>query len=159
MHPLNAITPAPHPHLPHLSIILFITKSILIFETRSPSLSLLSSFPASFLASCLFLNPSLNILLYPSSQLIIYLNLRARPPGGGGGALRSRLRYQMATHCQTATRSGSGECQTLGAGNSFEGKKKGGGGQFQTKHLIKVVACKMCLFSLYFVKYLMFITL
>ena len=34
-----------------------------------------------------------------------------------------------------------------------------GGGQLLTKHLIRVVACKMCLFSLIFVKYMMFITL
>ena len=45
-----------------------------------------------------------------------------------GGALR----YQMATHCQTAARSGSGERQNIGAVNSFEGKK--GGGQLQTKN-------------------------
>ena len=72
------------------------------------------------------------------------------PPGGA-------LRCQMATHCQTAARSGSGECQNIGAVNPFEGQK--GGGQLQTKHLIRVVACKMYLFTLYFVKYMMFITL
>ena len=38
-----------------------------------------------------------------------------------GGALR----YQMATHCETAARSGSGERQNIGAVNSFEGKKGG----------------------------------
>ena len=42
-------------------------------------------------------------------------------PGGGGGALRSR----MATHCQTAVRSRSVERQNIGAVNSFEGKKGG----------------------------------
>ena len=63
----------------------------------------------------------------------------------------------MATHCQMAAQSGSGECQNMGAVKSFEGKK--GGGQLKTKHLIRVVACKMCLFSLYFVKYILFITL
>ena len=41
--------------------------------------------------------------------------------GGGGGALR----YQMATHCQTATWSGGGERQNIGAVYSFEGKKGG----------------------------------
>ena len=38
-------------------------------------------------------------------------------------------------------------------------KEKKGGSQFQTEHLIMVVICKMCLFSLYFMKYLMLITL
>ena len=38
-------------------------------------------------------------------------------------------------------------------------KAKKGGGQLQTKHLIRIVACKMCLFSLYFVKHMMFIIL
>ena len=47
-------------------------------------------------------------------------------PGGGA------LRYRMATHCQTAARSGSGECQNIGAVNSFEGKK--GGGQLQLRN-------------------------
>ena len=60
----------------------------------------------------------------------------------------------MATHCQTATLSGGGECQNLGAVNSFEGKK--GGGQLQSETLIRVVTCKMHLFSLYFVKYTVF---
>ena len=32
-----------------------------------------------------------------------------------------------------------------------------GDGQLQPKHLIMIVACKMCLFSLYFVKYMMLI--
>ena len=64
----------------------------------------------------------------------------ARPLGGGGVALR----YQMATHCQTAARSGSCECQNIEPVN-FE--------------LTRIVACKMRLFSLYFVKYIMCITL
>ena len=41
-------------------------------------------------------------------------------PGGGGA-----LRYQMATHCQTAAQSGSGERQNIGAVNSFKGRKGG----------------------------------
>ena len=57
----------------------------------------------------------------------------------------------MATHCQTAARSGSSERQNLGAVNSFEGRK----GQLSTS---RVVNCKMYLFSIYFVKYLIFIT-
>ena len=63
----------------------------------------------------------------------------------------------MATHCQMAAWSGSGERQNIGAVNSFESKK--GGSQLQTKRHIGIVACKMCLFSLYFVIYMMFITL
>ena len=43
--------------------------------------------------------------------------------GRGRGA--EVLRYQMATHCKTATRSGSGERQNIGAVNSFEGRKGG----------------------------------
>ena len=65
--------------------------------------------------------------------------------------------YQIATHWQMAVRNGSGERQNIGAVNQFEGKK--GDRQLQPKHLIRVVARKMCLFSLYFVKYMMFITL
>ena len=55
----------------------------------------------------------------------------------------------MTTHCQTAARSGGGERQNLGA--------KKGGGQLQTESLIRVLTCKMCLFSLYFVIYMVFI--
>ena len=62
----------------------------------------------------------------------------------------------MATHCQTAEWSGGGERQNIGAVKSFEGKK--GGGQLQNKKLIRVVTCKMCLFSLYFVICMMFMT-
>ena len=61
----------------------------------------------------------------------------------------------MTTHCQTAARSGGGERQNLGAVNPLEGKK--GGGQLETESLIRVVTCKMCLFSLYFVIYMVFI--
>ena len=65
----------------------------------------------------------------------------------------------MATHCQTAARSGSGERQNIGAVNSFQGKKKGGGGsQLQTTNQIRVVTCKMCLFVLYFVNYMIFMS-
>ena len=39
----------------------------------------------------------------------------------GGGALK----YQMATHCQTAAPSRSSEHRNIGAVNSFEGKKGG----------------------------------
>ena len=64
----------------------------------------------------------------------------------------------MATHCQTAAWSRSGEHQHLGVVEYLEGeKKRGGGGSIQTKNLIRVVTCKTCLFSLYFTKYIIFI--
>ena len=50
-------------------------------------------------------------------------------------------------------RSRSGERQNLGAVNSFEGRKWG----LQTKNLMRIVSCRMCLFSFYFVKYVIFI--
>ena len=62
----------------------------------------------------------------------------------------------MATHCQTAERSGSGKCQNIGAVNTFQGKK--GGGQLQTKNRIRIITCKMCLFVLYFVNYMIFMS-
>ena len=62
----------------------------------------------------------------------------------------------MATYCQTAVRNGNRERQNIRAVNSFVGIK--GGGQLQTKNQIEVVTCKMCLFSLYFVNYMIFIT-
>ena len=63
----------------------------------------------------------------------------------------------MATHCQMDVWSGSSDCQNIGAVNSFEGKKRGR--STSNYALIRVVACKMCLFSCYFVKYMIFITL
>ena len=39
----------------------------------------------------------------------------------------------MASHCQTAARSGSGERQNVGVVNSFEGKMGGGGGAVNFK--------------------------
>ena len=62
----------------------------------------------------------------------------------------------MATHCQTAKQSGSGERQNIVAIDSFEGKK--GGGLLQTKNQIGVVTSKVCLFSLYFMKYMIIIS-
>ena len=62
----------------------------------------------------------------------------------------------MATDCQRAAQSGGGEHQNLGAVNSFEGKIKGGG-QLKTANLIRVVSCKICFSSIYFVKYMLFI--
>ena len=62
----------------------------------------------------------------------------------------------MATHCQTAVCSEGGECQNIGPVNSLEGKK--GGVQLQTKNQIRVITCKVCLFSFYFVKYVICIT-
>ena len=43
-------------------------------------------------------------------------------------------------------------------GRSTQLKAKKGGGQLQTMSQIGVVTCKMCLFSLYFVKCMIFIT-
>ena len=63
----------------------------------------------------------------------------------------------MAAHCQTATQSGSGECQNIGAVNLFQRKKRGGG-LLQTKNQIRVVTCKMCLFVLYFLNYMIFMS-
>ena len=63
----------------------------------------------------------------------------------------------MAIHCQKAMQSLSGELQNLEVVNSFEGKKKMGG-QLQSENLIRVVTCKMCSLSLYFAKYIIFIT-
>ena len=54
-------------------------------------------------------------------------------PGGGGA-----LRYRMATDCQTAAQSGSGEGQNIGAAHSFEGKKRG--------EVNFLLTCKMWLF-------------
>ena len=70
-------------------------------------------------------------------------------PGGGGGT-----QVRIGTHCQTDTRSGSGERQNLGAVNSFWGKK--GGGQLQTKNIIGSLAYNLCLYSLYFIRYMAF---
>ena len=61
----------------------------------------------------------------------------------------------MATCYQTATWSRGSKRQNLGAVDPFEGKK--GGGQLQTESLIRVVNCEMCLFSLYFLIYMVFI--
>ena len=43
-------------------------------------------------------------------------------------------------------------------GRSTHLKANKGGGQLLTNNQIGVVTCKMCLFSLYFVKYMIFIT-
>ena len=59
--------------------------------------------------------PAYSFIAIPSREC------HARSPGGGGGRA---LRYWMTTHCQTATRSGGGERQNLGAVNPFEGKKR-----------------------------------
>ena len=45
-------------------------------------------------------------------------------------------------------------------GGQLLGRQRGGGGgrQLQAKNLIRVITCKMCLFSLYFLNYMIFIT-
>ena len=68
------------------------------------------------------------------------------------------IRYRMATHCQTVVRSGTGKRQNIGGWSTHFKAEKGGGGQLQTKNQIRVVTCKMCLFSIYFVKYMIFMT-
>ena len=62
----------------------------------------------------------------------------------------------MANHCQMAGRSGSSKRQNLAVVTPLKAKK--GVSQLQTKDLIRVVTRKMCLFSLYYVKYMIFIT-
>ena len=53
----------------------------------------------------------------------------------------------MATHCQTAVQSGSGERQNIGVVDSFEGKKEGGGGRevvkFKPSTLINYEGCSL----------------
>ena len=68
-------------------------------------------------------------------------------PGGGGHSGSNR-------YCQTDARSRSGEREDLGAVNSFWGKK--GGGQLQTKNIIGSLAYNLCLYSLYFIRYMAF---
>ena len=60
----------------------------------------------------------------------------------------------MGTHCQTATWSGSGERQNSGAVNSFWDKK--GGRSTQTMNIIGALAYNLCLYSLYFIRYMAF---
>ena len=57
----------------------------------------------------------------------------------------------MATHCQTATRSGSSERQDIQAVNSFEGNIGGWSTSNKETNRGSNLLCKMCLFSLYFV--------
>ena len=56
----------------------------------------------------------------------------------------------MTTHCRAEQK-----C-SVNAVNSIEGKN--GSGQIQTKDQMRVVTFQMCLFSPYFVKYMIFIT-
>ena len=64
----------------------------------------------------------------------------------------------MDTDCHTASHSGSSEHQNLGAVNSFEGQKGGLSTlNREPNKQIRVVTCKNYFFSLYFVKYMVFI--
>ena len=88
-----------------------------------------------------------------------------RPPGRGRGVERGEERGPGGGHSATkwlptAKRPCGVEAVNakIITGGSTPLKAKNGG-QLQTKHLIRVVACKMCLFLLYFVKYMMFIAL
>ena len=98
---------------------------------------------------------------------------RLNPGLGGGGSdcglvLRTQgsgcgIRTVQGRHLRPGLKGGGGEVGTewlptakwlrnVRAVNSFKGKRKGGAcSQFQTKNLIRVLTCKMCLFSLYFV--------
>ena len=62
----------------------------------------------------------------------------------------------MATHCKMAALRGSSERQNALVVRYFGTKK--GSCQFQTKNIIRVITCKVCLFSLLFVKYIIFMT-
>ena len=71
----------------------------------------------------------------------------------------------MATRCQTGAWSGSGEGQNVVAVNPFWDKKKGGGGAVNFKviigilayNIIGTLAYKLCLYFLYFMKYMTFL--
>ena len=68
------------------------------------------------------------------------------PGGGGGGRGRSGL---MGTHCQTAAPKFRGSQLLLG--------QKRGGSQLQSKNIIGTLAYMVCLYSLYFMKYMTFL--
>ena len=60
----------------------------------------------------------------------------------------------MDSHCQMAARSGSGEFQILGAVSIFESKNRGSFNSKLKTYIIGSVTYELCLFSLYFVKYI-----
>ena len=66
----------------------------------------------------------------------------------------------MATHCQTATPSGNGEFMPISRGDQLYIEGQTMEWSTSNENLIRVVICKICLFSLYFVKlyYMIFIT-
>ena len=72
---------------------------------------------------------SMYVYMYIYIYIYIYNTWKFR---GGGTQVR------MGTHCQTAAWSRSGECQHLGAVNSFWGIV--GGGQLQAKNIIGALA-------------------
>ena len=72
-------------------------------------------------------------------------------PGGGGA-----LRYRIATYCPTAAQSESSERQNIRRSTHLKAKK--GEVIFKLSTKVRVVTFKMCLFSLDFVKYIIFIT-
>ena len=73
------------------------------------------------------------------------------PPGGGGHSGTEWLPTAKWMHGAEAV-----NAKILGQSTHLKAKK--GGGQLQTMSQTGVVTCKMCLFSLYFVKYMIFIT-
>ena len=73
------------------------------------------------------------------------------------GPGRGAFRYQMATHCHTATWSGSSDSQNIRPSTPLKAKRGGRStSDLAPYNCIRVVACKMCLFSLYFVIHMMF---
>ena len=94
-------------------------------------------------------------LLVPTTlHVVLWVEGPVTQGGGGGGGV---LLGGGGGHSGTEWLPTAKRPRRAGAVNSLEAKK--GGGQLQTKHLTRIVAHKMCLFSLYFLKYMMFITL
>ena len=75
------------------------------------------------------------------------------PEGGGGGHSGTKW---------LPTANWPSEVEAVNAkvykGRSNHLKAKKGGGQRQTESQIRVILCEICLFSLHFVKYMIFIT-
>ena len=94
-------------------------------------------------------------LNYPSTHVYIaeiHVKNSKRYSRGGGGALRFE-------YVPTAKRSPGAEAvnaKIQGWSTPFGGKK--GGGQLQSKNIIGAIAYNLCLYSLYFNRYMAFFT-
>ena len=75
--------------------------------------------------------PTSSLQTEDTSGTISCVRIAVNDPRGGGGG--GALGYWMATHCQTAVWSRSGERKNLGAVNSL--KEKMGGGQLETENI------------------------